>query len=183
MGKISLCLAMVLATVCLTAQKSLSAKDAEFTRDAYRCGLFKIRLGGLTASKAKSDSVKVLARQMIVDHTRTNEQLKTIAAAKNITLSDSLSTEDQKHYNDLSTMSGTDFDKTYVQLMITDHKKAIERFKDEDDAGSDIDVRSWAAMALPVLKHHLMILQDLNVDLDKLPGGGKSGSDKPGTVK
>jgi putative membrane protein len=191
MKKTILYLFAILAAYSLRAQ-SLTSKDAVFAIDAYQCGLLKVRVGELTATKAKSDSVKVLGRQILVEHTKANEQLKTIAVAKNITLPDTLTSEGRKQYNDLSARSGADFDEAFVQLMITEHKKAIDNFKDEDIKGSDTDVRAWASMTLPIVKHHLMQAQDLSVDLDKnkdkanRPGNNsrsRSGADKIGTLK
>jgi putative membrane protein len=191
MKKAVLFLFLVLATYALKAQ-SLTDKDVHFVQSSYQCGLYKVRLGELTAAKAKSDSVKVLGRQIVVEHTKANEQLKTIAVAKNITLPDLLTVEDQKQYDDLSAKSGADFDAAFVQQMITDHKKAVATFKDEDLEGSDTEIRTWASVTLPVIKHHLMLSEDLSVDLDKNKTKGsrpendsrsRSGTDKTGTLK
>jgi putative membrane protein len=191
MKKAVLFLFLVLAVYLLKAQ-SLTDKDVRFVQNSYQCGLYKVRLGELTAAKAKSDSVKVLGRQILVEHTKANEQLKTMAVAKNITLPDLLTAEDQKHYDDLSAKSGADFDEAFVQQMIADHKKAVATFKDEDLEGSDTDIRTWAAVTLPVIKHHLMLSEDLSVDLDKNKTKGsrsdndsrsRTGAEKTSTLK
>lgn len=67
-----------------------------------------------------------------------------------------------------------------------------KKFKDEDIDGSDTDVRTWASVTLPVIKHHLLLSEDLSVDLDKNKGknnrpdhGSRSrtGAEKTSTLK
>ena|SRR6218665_284762 len=190
MKKAVLFLFLLIGAYSLRAQ-SLTDKDVKFVQNTYQCGLYKVKLGELTAAKAKSDSVKVLGRRILVEHTKANEELKSLAVAKNISLPDYLSPEDQKHYDELVSTWGADFDQSFVQIMITDHKKAVDAFKNEDLEGSDTEVRSWASVNLPIIKHHLMLSQDLAVDLEKKKEKTRSenesrsrqGADKVGTLK
>lgn len=183
MKKAILCLFLLLGVYSLRAQ-GLSQKDIQFATDAYRCGMLNIRLAELTIGKAKSDSVRVLGRQIVIDHTKANEQMKSIAMTKTMAMPDSLSKAGQQHYDDLSKLTGSRFDSAYVQLVITEHKKAIDAFRTQEESGSDPEVRNWASMTLPVLKHHLMIAQDLAVDLDKSKTRKtKSINDKNSTLK
>jgi putative membrane protein len=60
----------------------------------------------------------------------------------------------------MDTMSGTDFDKAYLAMMVKDHKKDIAAFEKEAKDGEDTDVKAWAEKTLPTLKEHLKMVQD-----------------------
>ena len=164
MKKTVLLLCLLPTAYCLSGQ-SMKPKDAQFVTNASKASLFEIKLGELSIAKAFSDSVKILGRQIIVDHTKANDDLKTMAVSRNITLATELDAEAQMHWNELSAKSGADFDKTFVDMMISCHQKDISLFKEETNSGSDKEVKSWAAITLPVLEHHLLMSQDLSVDI------------------
>jgi len=46
--------------------------------------------------------------------------------------------------------------------MVSDHKKDIAEFRHESTAGKDLDVKAWAAKALPMLEDHLKNAQTAN---------------------
>jgi uncharacterized protein (DUF305 family) len=66
----------------------------------------------------------------------------------------------QRSYDKLSGMTGTDFDKEFVNHMIQDHQKDIADFTKEADA-KDGKVSDLAAKQLPTLKKHLAMAQAL----------------------
>ena len=59
------------------------------------------------------------------------------------------------HMNDLKKKSGRDFDKAYMDMMVSDHKDDISLFEDNSNSAKDGDVKSFAAKTLPVLRTHL----------------------------
>jgi putative membrane protein len=83
------------------------------------------------------------------------EELKTLAASKNITLPTVLSEECQNTYNDLAAKTGRDFDEAYTNFMVKDHKEDIDEFKEQADKGNDAELKSWAAGKVATLEHHL----------------------------
>lgn len=182
MKKVIICLLLLLNAPALPAQ-GLSQKDIQFATDAYRSGMLNIRLAELTIGKARSDSVRVLGRQAVIEHTKANEQMKSIAMAKTMAMPDSLSKAGRKIYDDLARHTGARFDSAYVQVVIAEHKKAIASFKALEEEGSDPEIRNWASATLPVLKHHLMVAQDLAVDLDKSRARRRGPNDKSSTLK
>ena len=63
--------------------------------------------------------------------------MKATASAKNITLPDSISQEHQDAITKLSQKSGKAFDKAFMEMMVDDHKKAIDLFEKESSNGND----------------------------------------------
>lgn len=139
--------------------------DTEFAVAAADGGMFEVQLGELAEKNAVSKDVKDFGSMMVKDHSKANDELKTLAAQKNITLPATLSEDKQKKYNDIAAKKGKDFDKAYVSLMVDDHKMDIKEFEEASKDAKDAEVKSWAAGKLPTLNHHLETVQNLQ---DKL---------------
>ena len=142
-------------------------KDSKFAVEAADGSMLEIQLGKLAQQKARSAEVKKLGQMMVDDHTKANEELKAIAAKKNITLPQSMSDKHQKRYNELAEKSGAEFDKEYVDFMVKDHKDDIDEFKDEAEKGNDAELKAWAAAKVPTLQHHLETAQRTQEGLQK----------------
>ncbi len=118
-------------------------------------GMTEIQAGQLAQQKGMAKDVKDYGAMMVKDHTAAADKLKAIAASKNLTLPASISPEMQKNIDDLNQKQGKDFDKAYIDMMISDHKKVISAFEDESKNGSDADMRGFADSTLHTLHHHL----------------------------
>ncbi|HEY1030884.1 MAG TPA: DUF4142 domain-containing protein [Flavipsychrobacter sp.] len=130
-------------------------KDAEFAVAAADGGMMEVELGKLAATNAASAQVKEFAQGMVTDHSQANEELKSLAASKNIALPATLSEDKQKKVNELAEKKGADFDKAYMDFMVDDHEEDIKKFQDEADNGNDAEIKGWASGKVPVLQHHL----------------------------
>lgn len=140
-------------------------KDADFAVEAASGGMMEVDLGAYAAANASSASVKELGRMMADDHSKANDELKSAAAAKNITLPAVPADDMQRKMDDLKQKKGADFDKAYVDMMVSDHKDDLDLFKKEAENGKDADLKTWAAGKVPVLEHHLQMAEDLQKQL------------------
>jgi putative membrane protein len=129
--------------------------DADWAVKAADGGMTEVALGKLAATNASNPKVKELGKMMVEDHSKANEELKSLAQKKGITLPTSMSEEHQKDHDDLAKLKGADFDRKYAEMMVDDHQEDIDEFQKEADHGKDADVKSWAAGKVPVLQHHL----------------------------
>jgi putative membrane protein len=68
---------------------------------------------------------------------------------------------DQAGMNKLSGLSGADFDREYVNMMVKDHEKDVKEFEKASTKAKDPDVRAWAAKTLPTLRDHLQQVRDI----------------------
>ncbi|MBA3915413.1 MAG: DUF4142 domain-containing protein [Acidobacteriales bacterium] len=132
-----------------------SASDKHFMMMAAQGGMAEVEMGQLATQNASSDDVKKFGQRMVDDHTKANDQLKSLAAQKNVPLPTSLSAKDQATKDRLSKLQGAAFDKAYMKDMVTDHTKDVADFKKEAGAGKDSDVKSFASQTLPTLEDHL----------------------------
>lgn len=139
-----------------TAATALNDQDKKFADVAARGGIMEVMMGDLAAKTSTNASVKALGEMMSRDHGKANEELKKWASASGYTLPTSLNTEQQKKHDELKTKKGTEFDKMYTDLMVSDHKKDIADFKKEASDGSETSLKGFASKTLPTLEHHLM---------------------------
>lgn len=137
-------------------------KDRDFAVEAASGGLMEVELGKLAATNASSADVKQFGQQMVTDHSKANDELKTLAAAKNITIPAAPSEEHQKHINDLKEKKGADFDKAYMSMMVDDHEEDVSKFEKEGNEGNDADIKAFAAGKVATLKHHLEMAKTIN---------------------
>jgi putative membrane protein len=156
-------------SVSTVNEKKLDAKDsteveddAKYAVEAANGGMLEVELGKLAQNKAISPEVAKFANMMVADHTKANNELKTLAASKKISLPATLGDKFQKDYDDFSKMKREEFDKAYTDYMVKDHKEDIEEFKKEASDGKDPDLKAFASKHVPILEHHLLMAQQAN---------------------
>jgi putative membrane protein len=137
------------------------AFDSEFMTKAASGGLLEVQLGQQVAQKATTPDAKQFAQQMVTDHTKANDELKALAARKNMTLPTTLGKEQQKVYDEVLAEKGADLDKKYVSAMLTDHQEDIKQYQEAVTKSSDADIKTYAQKQLPVLQMHLGMLQKM----------------------
>lgn len=138
-----------------TTSSTLSDDDNKFVLKAASGGMMEVELGRLAQQKASSAQVKEFGSMMVTDHTKANDELKSLAQAKGITLPATMKDEHQKHVKDLSEKTGVEFDKAYMKMMVDDHKEDIDDFEDCSKDSKDADLKAFATKTLPVLQKHL----------------------------
>jgi putative membrane protein len=136
-----------------------------FMMEAARGGMAEVELSRPAQTKAQNAEVKAFAQKMVQDHTNANTELKALAAKKNVTLPTEL---DSLHKGILETMgklSGAEFDKAYVNLMVADHEKSVALFQLQASSGTDPDAKALAAKTLPTLKMHLEMIKGIQAKM------------------
>jgi len=138
---------------------TVSSSDRKFMEKAAQGGMAEVQMGKLATQKAESDQVKQFGQRMVDDHTKADQQLKQLASTKGVTLPADLDTSSQREYDRLSKLSGAQFDREYMDHMVSDHKKDISEFKFEAKKAKDADVKQFASSTLPTLEEHLNLAQ------------------------
>ena len=131
-------------------KKSVDDDVSDFMVKAASGGMMEVQLGEMAGRNASSQAVKDFGAMMVRDHSKANEELKTLAAAKNITLPAALGKEEQEHVSKMSAQKGSEFDKHYIDMMVDDHKEDIDHFE-KAAKSKDADLSAFASKTLPVL--------------------------------
>jgi putative membrane protein len=139
---------------------------SEFITEALNSGATEVELGELAQTRGSNQRVKAFGSMMVRDHTAAGDELKVIAAKRNIVTAQILEGDHLKDVEDLKQQTGVDFDKKYIKMMLSDHRKNIKMFEDmaEDDDG-DAEVKAFAAKTLPKLKMHLDSAKAINKEV------------------
>lgn len=145
----------------------VNKSDARFAVNAASGGNAEVALGHLAQQRAATQQLKDFGTMMVADHSKADRQLKTIASDKGIALPQTLDKNAREEQNDLSSKSGTDFDKAYVKLMIKDHKMDIDSFRYAIRHLRDTDLKAFAEKTLPVLQKHLDAIEKIDQSMEK----------------
>ena len=148
----------------------LDRADQQFLKNAAQGGRAEVELGQLAVQKAADPKVKEFGQRMIGDHTKANDDLKSLATAKGLTLPSDLSAPDRAAKASLSKLSGSQFDSAYMRLMVKDHKHDVAEFRKEAYDAYDPDVKTFAGQYLPTLESHLQQAQSIEGSLGKSHG-------------
>lgn len=129
--------------------------DQTFLKEAAEGGLAEVELGQLAVEKSSNEDVKRFAQLMVEDHGKANEDLKQLATQKGVSLPSEPTAKQKAKKEQLSKLSGDEFDRAYMSDMLKDHKADIAAFEKESDSGNDSDIKRFASQALPTLRAHL----------------------------
>ena len=143
----------------LVAADKLSSTDEKFVKEAAAGGMMEVELGKIAVDKGSNDKVKAFGRQMQEDHGKANEELKALAASKEVKIPTALEGKQKKTVDRLSKLSGADFDRQYMRTMIEDHKEDLKAFQREADKAKDPDVKQFSSKFAPMIKKHLEMAQ------------------------
>ena len=141
---------------------AVDEEDSKFATEAAVGGMAEVELGKLALEKATSQQVKDFASMMVKDHGAANTELMAIAQQKNITLPSTVDDDHKKKMDDLSKKTGADFDKAYVDEMVSGHKSTLKLMEDEARDGKDTDLKAFAAKTAPVVQSHLVMINKIN---------------------
>ncbi len=143
-----------------TSKMVMADKDTkDFAQKAATGGMMEVQLGNIAQKNSSTQAVKDFGQMMVDDHTKINDQLKSLASKKMIDLPSMVTNDQQKDIDKLSKKTGADFDKDYVSMMIDDHKKDIAEFKKNGNKLADADMKTFIMNALPTLQKHLDSIQ------------------------
>jgi putative membrane protein len=140
--------------------------DTDFAVTAANSGMAEVKASEVAQQKAQDQRVKDYAAMLVQDHTKANEELKTLAANKNITLPAAPGEEQLQDISDLNEKSGADFDKEYMGMMVDDHQMDVDLFEEAAEDSDDAEIRAFASKTLPTLKKHLEEAKTLEESLD-----------------
>ena len=139
----------------------LGDQEQTFLKESAQAGLMEVQMGRLAAQKGQSEQVRQLGQKLVQDHGKANQELKLMAAQKQITLPTDLKTEHQSMISHLKSLEGAEFDKEFRKHALHHHQEDIQKFQTASQQAADSDVKAFAQKTLPVLQQHLKMAQDI----------------------
>lgn len=133
-----------------------SKATTEFLKNAGIGGKFEVDSSKVALDKAQNPDVKAFAQQMVDDHSKANDELKSTAA--NEGLEDKIPAElDAKHQAALEKLEAApaeSFDKEYIKAQNDAHKEAVAAFSKYSKSGDNKALKDFATNTLPSLQEH-----------------------------
>lgn len=136
----------------------------DFVDKAASGGMFEVQSSELAMDRSQNQSVKDFAQKMIDDHTKANDELKSIAESKSLTVPAEIAGPPAQHMEAVQAAEGDDFDKTYMQHQMQAHQETIDLFEAEAQNGQDAELQAFAEKTLPTLKEHAEMAKSVMTD-------------------
>lgn len=169
-------------TVSNAASSMMTASPESFAKDAAQGGMAEVKMGQLAAKNAKDPEIRKFGQMMVTDHGKAGDELKALATKKNYQLPSDIGSH-QSTYDKLSKLTGADFDKQYVDEMVSDHESDLKDFQRQADNGSDPDVKAFAAKVVPVIQKHLDAIKAIQAKMNGSGGSSTSNSNSMSNTK
>jgi putative membrane protein len=161
--------------------------DLPFLREAAGANLMEVTLGRVAQSRGSDTRVRDFGGRMVTDHSNLQQQLTTFTTKYGIGFTPGLSTQQQQDVNRLQSLSGSQFDREYITMMVQNHQNDVDKFENQSRDADSPRVRELAMQSLPVLQQHLSMAQRvaqlINVPVATTPTNPSSGQTASADVK
>ena len=146
---------------------ALVPADQAFTMAAGAAMLAEIDFAKTADSGAKDVAVKAFGHLLSEDMMRLHNELAEYAPKHGVELPKVTDTANQNLNQHLATLTGKNFDETFLKQVISDHTAMIKLFEDESKVVTDADLRKWVNDTLPVLRSHVQKAEELEKKISK----------------
>lgn len=138
------------------ALASVTSQKQSFVDMVAMTDMYEREAGDIALKRSRREDVKQFAQQMIEDHSKTTEELKSMVGAMNdpMTLPSKPNALFQILLDDLNGAADGNFDTRYVSQQKDVHGIAITLVEHYRDHGDNTALRELCKLALPVLQHH-----------------------------
>lgn len=144
-----------------TPTQTAAVADSTLIREARVGNMLEVRLGALAKQRASDPAVKQFGERMVTDHTTSGQEWAALASRMGLSSTPTLDATQQQSVTQLSALSGTEFDRAYVNTMVQDHQQDAATFQSRGPSAKSSDVRNLAANSLTTVQAHLSLAQQL----------------------
>jgi len=134
----------------------------------------EIRLGQLGEKKATNSKVKAFAREIVADHRAMTAEAKSLASKLSATADtaadaarDALNRGRDQIKDLTEKAAGADWDKDFMDKMVDDHQKVLDKLQDAAKNTTNADLRAALEKATGKVQQHLTKAQDIKTNVLK----------------
>jgi len=149
--------------------QAVSPAEQDFMMKATQANLVEIDTARSATQKSDNIDVREYANMIQSDHTGALANLADLMKDKNLPQPNTLPTDAKENIARMNGLTGPEFDREFVNLMVADHEKAVEMFRDQSTTTQNPDLKKYVEVVLPKLEMHLDKAQRLQ---SKLFSGG-----------
>ena len=130
-------------------------QDKLFVRQAALGNRAEVELGKQAAGKSGSQAVKDYAARMQKEHSSSGDRLLKAGKPAKMEVPRDLDPEHLRIRDELSKLSGIEYDKAYLTAQIQDHQKTANLLLWHLSYGQNEDLLKYSSETLPVVLDHL----------------------------
>ncbi len=190
MTRTAIAVALVIATAAWASAQTagLALGPGELVAQLHQANQLEIAAGQLAQQKGSAPDVRAFGRMLESDHRDADATLTEYAQHHDLSLDDlpeRLRLQDQEaraHLDSLRALSGSDFDRAFVQLMQQAHARVIGTIDASRTAVTDPQLQEMLAALEPTLRGHRQIAENLLRGLPA-PSVTTSGAPCPGCAR
>jgi putative membrane protein len=143
--------------------------EREFMISASQAHAAEIDIANAAKTRSRNQEVKRFAGVILKEHTAALQNLTTLMNKKNVPPVASPTPEMRDDIARLSTLSGPEFDREFVNMMVSGHEQTLELFRETSAAAHDTDVQDFVDAMIPKMDKQLMEAQELQSKLFSAP--------------
>src|SRR5688500_13412800 len=139
----------VLAAACAVfilagmARAAVDQMDENFVKTVAHKGAMEVEFGKMAAAKGTHADLKKLGNHMVADHTKANDEMKTIAGTLGVVVEGQHA--DFRTLNDkFTTLQGAEFDREFAAWTVKSHTESIGLFNTYIRDGKQEQVKAFA---------------------------------------
>src|SRR5688500_1406190 len=129
--------------------------DAKFFERTASANMLEVKLGKVAAERATSAEIKAFGERMVADHGKKIDELKVLAAKKNVALPTELLPQHEAECERIEALTGAEFDEGDAESMVGAHRDMEKLLRKTAETTQDNDIRTFANETIKgVLAHY-----------------------------
>jgi putative membrane protein len=132
-----------------------------FIQEAASANLMEVSAGKIAESRAARPGVKDFGKRMVSDHSSIQQQLTTMTSNNGVAFTPALDAQQQQEISRLQTLSGAEFDRTYMGLTVRNQRDNVTNFQNERRVARSAEVREFIDRNLVTVQNNLTLAQQL----------------------
>jgi len=141
-------------------EASSKKTSASVLAQIHQADLKEIAIGKIAEEKASTDEVRAYAVQLVNDHTNADQMVLATAQKTGAHLR-GVATARSKTDQKLSSASGAQFDRMFLEQTSADHKKLMSELQQQREDASDDEIEALIDKIMPILQQHHDLAQIL----------------------
>ncbi|WP_433361018.1 DUF4142 domain-containing protein [Streptosporangium sp. CA-115845] len=145
--------------------QAVTQQDRDFLVQAHQSNLTEIESSKAALEKTAGQqgqkvtkTVRKLAKRFVKDHKKLDKAVRRVADQLGVKLPDTPNTEQRKQLDQLSALSGAEFDRAWISAELHGHHETLAAVEQEIENGSSPEVKKLATVAKPIVQEHIDLL-------------------------
>ena len=145
----------LMAESVFAEDSNVSAADRAFIMKVSQGGMFEVEASKVANHKAREQDVVDLSVTEVHDHQLVGAKLMSIAQSLGISFPTTLNAGFQQRLDRLNSLSGAEFDDSYIKEMDAIHAIDVKAFASEAEHGRNSALRAFAHETVLIVRRHI----------------------------